>query len=322
MSKRKKVSSSYAISVIETFNLGGYKQKVLIEGKSIDLPIVICLHGGPGSPIPFSVGSRGLLPFLTDNYIMVYWDQLGCGINARIKNVNYTIDLFVKMTLDLVKEIKAKYPQNKIFFLSTSWGSLLSILSLKENPKLVDGVLAWGQIVKDCFINEHSLDALDKSKISRNKINQIRNIDRHNFTSKQMKLIALSLKKYTGAYVNKHSKSSNMMPLIFGIMTSPDYKFKDFLALFKNDVAGNNDLFKEIINIDVTSNLSQVQIPYLILQGEDDLITDTKMISDFISKTNNDNLKFKSYKEVGHLPNDLAMKEIINELKLLTSNHK
>ena len=33
---------------------------MLIEGKSKDNPIVITLHGGPGTPIPFSVGCRGL----------------------------------------------------------------------------------------------------------------------------------------------------------------------------------------------------------------------------------------------------------------------
>lgn len=31
---------------------------MLIEGKNKDLPVVITLHGGPGTPIPFSVGCR------------------------------------------------------------------------------------------------------------------------------------------------------------------------------------------------------------------------------------------------------------------------
>ena len=66
---------------------------------------------------------------------MVYWDQLGCGINAGVKNITYTLDLFVKMTIDLVKEIKLLFPNNKVYFLATSWGSLLSINALKVNRK-------------------------------------------------------------------------------------------------------------------------------------------------------------------------------------------
>ncbi len=41
--------------VTNSFELGGYTQKVLIEGKSKNLPIVIVLHGVPRTPIPFPV---------------------------------------------------------------------------------------------------------------------------------------------------------------------------------------------------------------------------------------------------------------------------
>ena len=79
--KRKAIIAANEISEIRNYNLGGYSQKVLIEGKKKTNPIIIILHGGPGSPIPFCVGCRGLFPELTDKAIIVYWDQLGCGIN-------------------------------------------------------------------------------------------------------------------------------------------------------------------------------------------------------------------------------------------------
>lgn len=69
--KRKSYISSCEISLVESVNIGGYQQKIAIEGKSKSLPIVICLHGGPGSPIPFSVGCRGLFPDITDRLTMV-----------------------------------------------------------------------------------------------------------------------------------------------------------------------------------------------------------------------------------------------------------
>ena len=56
--KRKAIIEQNEISELVTFSLGGYEQKVLIEGKSKNLPVVITLHGGPGTPIPFSVGCR------------------------------------------------------------------------------------------------------------------------------------------------------------------------------------------------------------------------------------------------------------------------
>ena len=47
------------ISAVEELMLGGYPQRVLIEGRTEDLPVVITLHGGPGTPVPFCAGARG-----------------------------------------------------------------------------------------------------------------------------------------------------------------------------------------------------------------------------------------------------------------------
>ena len=58
--KRNKLIAANEISEIIAVDLNGYEQKILVEGKRKDLPIVITLHGGPGTPIPFSVGCRGM----------------------------------------------------------------------------------------------------------------------------------------------------------------------------------------------------------------------------------------------------------------------
>lgn len=70
--------------------------------------IVIALHGGPGTPIPCSVGCRGLFPAFTDEFIMVYWDQLGCGINNHVIDDTFSVDSFVRMTEELAAQIKKK----------------------------------------------------------------------------------------------------------------------------------------------------------------------------------------------------------------------
>lgn len=59
---RKAVIAISEISEIKTYSLGGYAQKVLIEGKKRENPVLIFLHGGPGSPIPFCEGCRGMFP--------------------------------------------------------------------------------------------------------------------------------------------------------------------------------------------------------------------------------------------------------------------
>lgn len=164
--REKKIIASNEISKICVLNLGGYEQKVLIEGKNNSLPIIISLHGGPGMPIPFCAGCRGMFPEYTDKYIMVYWDQLGCGCNVNKNAKQLTILNYVDMTIDLVHEIKNMFPNNKIIFFAISFGSVLSSMALQKEKDLVDGVLAWGQFVKNPWLNEEVIKELEVHKLS------------------------------------------------------------------------------------------------------------------------------------------------------------
>lgn len=313
--KRKDISTNNEISDLISLSLNGYEQKILIEGKSRTLPVVITLHGGPGTPIPFSVGCRGLFPEFTDNFIMVYWDQLGCGINNRIIDDSFSIDDFAKMTEDLIKEIKKRFVDNKILIFSTSWGSILSAKLLERNPNTVDGVIASGQIIKNVFLCEEVMNELDNSKISRKKMDKIRTVTVDNYSGKDLQLISTSLRKYTNAYQNKIGAKAPMGSIIKGLLTSPDYKFKDFKAIMVNGYMKNNSLWKEILRIDLSEILGSVKIPYILLQGDTDIVASTQTAKSLVSNCNNPNLRIQVISNTGHMPGVEMMEALMRVLK-------
>jgi len=182
--KRKDVIKNNEISAIYEFNLGGYPQKVMIEGKSRKLPVVLFLHGGPGTPIPLSAGSRGMFPAFTDKFLMVCWDQLGCGINNREIDDSFSVDSFVQMTADLIRELRKLFQDNKIFLFATSWGSILSARLLEQYPEIVDGAVVVGQIVKKVFFNEEVMEGLSRAKVPQKKLAAIRSADGEHVTQK------------------------------------------------------------------------------------------------------------------------------------------
>lgn len=313
--KRKEIISSNEVSELIVFTLNGYEQKVLIEGKKKDFPIVITLHGGPGTPIPFSVGCRGLFQVFTDDFIMVYWDQLGCGINNHVIDDTFSIDSFVKMTEELVRNIKERFPDNKILIFSTSWGSILSAKLLEKDSHAVDAVIACGQIVKNVFICEEVIDALSQSKISEKKLRKISNVSADNFTGKDLQLISSSLRKYTDAYQNRFGAKAPVGPIIWGLLTSPDYRFEDFKAIMVNGYRKNTSLWKEILKLDLTEQLGKVEIPYVILQGDTDIVASTQTIKEIVSSSHNKNLSYKVIANTGHLPGFEMMETVLLVLK-------
>lgn len=311
----KNIKNNNEISELCSFSLGGYQQKVLIEGKSKDNPVVITLHGGPGTPIPFSVGCRGLFPVFTDEFIMVYWDQLGCGINNHVIDNSFSIDTFVQMTEELIEKIKVKFPNNKIMIFSTSWGSILSAKLLGKNPHAVDSVIACGQIIKDVFICDEVRNTLAETNIPMKKLEIIKNVTVNNFKEKDLQLISNALRKYTNAYQNKVGKKAPMGTIIKGLLTSPDYKMKDFKAIMVNGYMKNSSLWKEIIQINLTEQLRGVQVPYMILQGDTDIIASTKSVKELVDNCDNANLEYKVVANTGHMFGVEMMDTLLDTLK-------
>lgn len=320
MNKKRKLNiAANEISKIKSFNLNGYEQKVLIEGKSKKLPIIICLHGGPGSPLPFSVGSRGMFPELTNKFIMVYWDQLGCGINKYKIDNTFTIEKFVGMTISLIKEIKSLFPNNKLFIFAVSWGSILSANAISIIPKLIDGVIVYGQMLKALTFSEETFAALKTISVSTKTEKQIAELmNKEQFSKKDLLIMNNLVKKYTDGYQNRNGKPASIGKIIMGVLTSPDYTFLDFVATINNSYAKNESLLYELTSIDLSHSLGNVQKPYYIMQGDTDIITSTKIISEFVKTTQNDNLHCEIIKDSGHVPSAKVVNIIMNKFVSLS----
>ncbi|HKM35671.1 MAG TPA: alpha/beta hydrolase [Lachnospiraceae bacterium] len=313
--KRRLLIEQNEISEILTLSLGGYDQKVLIEGKQADLPIVITLHGGPGMPIPFSVGCRGLFPDFTNQFIMVYWDQLGCGINNTVSGVNFSISDFVQMTVDLIQEMKKRFPQNKIILFGMSWGSVLCLRVVDRLKNQIDAAIVWAQIVKHPICNETVYEILEHARISHNDRLLLQDYRQKPITLETVRFIAGCIRKYTDGYNNKSGEKASIGPIIRGLITSPDYRLKDVKAIVVNGCMNNRSLWSEIIQSDMTDILKSVTVPYYILQGDTDIVSDTELVSEIVKNAGNKNLHCRVIEKSGHIPSKCGMDAVLEDLE-------
>jgi pimeloyl-ACP methyl ester carboxylesterase len=312
--KRKAIIAANEISKLKTYTLGGYPQKILIEGKKRSYPIVVYLHGGPGSPFPYNAGCRGLFPELTDQVIMVYWDQLGCGINNYVIDNTFTIDSYVDMTIDLIKQLKEEYPDNTINIYGVSWGSILAAKVAEAVPELLHRVFVYGQVLKKISFNDEVYEALEKSDLPGKYKDILANIKKSSeHTVKDARTLSRWINKYTEGYYTKSGEKPPIGPIIRGLLFSPDYTFKDFKAMIINGYVKNESLIKELINLDLSETLKNISIPYLILQGTTDIVTSTKTISEYLDTINNSNLHFKLIENSGHIPCAKGIDEIFKQ---------
>lgn len=313
---RKKYIESCEVSEVEEVVLGGFRQKIAMEGKKKDLPVVICLHGGPGTPVPFSVGCRGLFPEWTDKAVMVYWDQLGCGINNYKLDDSFRIENFVDMTCDLVKHIRERFPENRVYLFAVSWGSMLALGAANRLKGELDGVLVWGQIVKDLIFNDGVYNAFSnapekvKREIEKYRAGGKNSGELNEVLPRIMKLID----KYTDGRTCHSEEGLPVGEIVKGLLASPDYKFRDFKAVMVNGYRGNKSLWKQLVDIDLTEGFKTVGVPYGILQGEKDLITPAAPLKAALGECENTYVTYKIVPGSGHMPTMAAMQTIFEEM--------
>jgi pimeloyl-ACP methyl ester carboxylesterase len=116
-----------SISTIEKVEVGGIQQGLIIRGEDITKPVLLFLHGGPGTP-EFAVLQESDLN-LEKNFVVVYWDQRGAGLSyaSDIPAATMNVDQLIEDTKELSEILKTRFDEEKLFLMGHSWGGDLSL---------------------------------------------------------------------------------------------------------------------------------------------------------------------------------------------------
>ena len=136
---------SKSISRIETVTLGGLEQYLIIQAADSTKPVMLFLHGGPGSPEIAFIKTTNL--DIEKDYVMMYWEQRGAGKSYSKDIPVESMNLEIYFRYKELSEILAKrFKKEKIFLMGHSWGSFLGILTAYEHPELFHAYLGVGQV--------------------------------------------------------------------------------------------------------------------------------------------------------------------------------
>lgn len=132
---------------MERPRLGGVAQSVLIRGRSTRAPILIWLHGGPGTD-ETGMWRRYNAP-LEDHFVVVYWTQRGTGRSydpaipiASMRRARFVADLD-----ELVDLVCARFGQRRVVLVGHSWGTSLGVAYAQAHPDKVAAYVGVGQVV-------------------------------------------------------------------------------------------------------------------------------------------------------------------------------
>ncbi len=133
--------------------IGGIEQWIQIRGEDRRNPVILYLHGGPGtSMIPFTYHSERAWE---RDFTMVHWDQRGAGRTLLRSPAaeDAGIDRFVTDGIEVAEYVRRRLDKKKIIVLGLSWGSVVGTQMAYRRPDLLYAYVGSGQVV-DMQANE------------------------------------------------------------------------------------------------------------------------------------------------------------------------
>jgi len=115
-----KTDQEIGINTLEKIELGGEKQWISIRGQSKENPILLFLHGGPGSANLALL--RTQCPDLEKHFVVVNWDQRGAGktYSPTLDKNSLTIEQIVADSHELIIYLKNRFGVEKIYLMGFS----------------------------------------------------------------------------------------------------------------------------------------------------------------------------------------------------------
>ena len=128
-------------------DINGTKQWINIYGQDKDNPVMLYLHGGPGTATSWLDWS--ILRTLSKDYTIVDWDQRGFGHNYPdyAEDKLPTAEMFLQDGLQMTDFLCEHLGKDKITLLGHSWGSVYASNLALEYPEKYDAVIAMSLMV-------------------------------------------------------------------------------------------------------------------------------------------------------------------------------
>ncbi|MBW2366610.1 MAG: alpha/beta hydrolase [Deltaproteobacteria bacterium] len=268
-----KITASGGTDSLERVTLGGLEQWILLRGHDKTNPVLLFLHGGPGSTMmPWH---RTFHTQLEAHFTVVHWDQRGAGksFDSDIAPVSMTIEQFISDTRELVELLTRRFNAPKVYLVGHSWGSELGTHVVKRYPELFYAYVGLGQVVDNLEAEGISYRfAVEKAEELGNEkaIRELGEIGPPPYDMEE------SMRKWEFvAELGGVFRSSLSINSFFKLgLKSPDYSLGDWLKFYRGIFFSQEHMYDQINNdTHFFVQIPKIEIPVYFFLGRYDYVT-------------------------------------------------
>ncbi|WP_026568457.1 alpha/beta fold hydrolase [Bacillus sp. UNC41MFS5] len=290
-----------SISSLESMNIGGVDQWVLLRGHDHRKPIILWIHGGPGgAQIGFI---RQYCSDLEKDFLIVNYDQRGSGLSfsKNIPKDSMTITHMVEDLLEVVDTLCSRFNQEKVYLLGHSWGTILSYLAITRKPERFHGYFAVSQVVNLKENERISYEyTLQKAKESGNEkaFAQLEKLGAPPWKNLNADRIHNKwLQEFGGGIVHTGNFVGTMLQ---SILKGPEYRLLDLIRWVRGQMYSMNVFKDELANLDLFQANNHIQVPIVFCCGRHDFTAPSEIAEVFYNQLQAPSKKWMWFEQSAH----------------------
>jgi pimeloyl-ACP methyl ester carboxylesterase len=310
-----KIVEPIGIASLEKITLGGLDQWILIRAEEQSKPVLLWLHGGPGSPTMPLASQHDME--LVKHFVVVHWDQRGAGksYSPEIPISTMVVDQFVSDTYELTQVLAERFDVPKIYLLGHSWGSQVGILTVAQHPDLYHAFIAVGQFIHspagDAVGYQFALDQA-VSEEHQKALKELEAIGPPPWTTvKQRAANAQWINAFGGTGRQFTSKD-----YFRDMITSPEYTLHDLFGYVRGMRFSGNSMIAngELNRVNLFELVPNVDVPVYFFQGRYDYNTPGDVVEPYYEMLDAPKKSLVWFEQSAHFPQWEEPQKFVDEL--------
>lgn len=261
--------------------VNGTRQWVYLRGVSKDNPLLLFLHPGPGF---VATGiTNGYQSVLEKHFTMVNWHMRGAGKSYSKSLGEMSIDTLVEDTLALSEQLTQRFPKNDIYIMGHSFGSLIALKAVYKKPENFKHFISVAQMTDVGEMEKRSYDFVLQSATKIGDSKSLKLLDKIGRTVDELTIEGIKKKQeLIHEYGGNAPGFKSILDIILTLIVSPvEHSFSDVIRSFKGFGFSGSQLFEEACKVNFFDEITKVEIPVLMVLGENDQISNPNLLKSY-----------------------------------------
>ncbi|GAA2353930.1 alpha/beta hydrolase [Dactylosporangium salmoneum] len=264
--------------------IGGVEQWLQIRGEDRANPVLLVVHGGPGSP--YSVFTPVLREW-EKHFTVVHWDRRGAGRTLRRNGFHpeeITFERMVDDGIEVAEFLRGHLGQEKITLFAGSMGTIVGLPMVQRRPDLFHAYVGTDFYV-NMVDNERTgrQETLERLRAAGNA-KGVAALEALDPDPRTWDVKAWGTRMQWSMGTDPITGNGALKNLFALLLTKPDYSLGDVAAWLKGFNKTRDTMFEQFMRFDARALGLRYEVPFFLFQGASDVVTLTGPAVEFFNE--------------------------------------